>query len=293
MKEEIPSIKFKQTNNKNFGFEIVPINKIANIKQPGEHNPQKPHRLKFYNLLFFTKGNGRHFIDFKWYSVKKNTLVYLSKEAVHAFDFSTNLEGYCIIFTEAFFASCFPNFTFDFVLRLFNSQLFSPILYIPKESNFVKYLNLTLKELKTQQTFNQIHIIKSLLTILISKAENIKQNTGKNLINCSKLDVFQNYKLLIQRHHSENRNANFYASKLGITYKHLNTICKELINKTAKNIIDDFIILQAKRKLINTSIKSSQLGYELGFEDPTNFTKYFKNQTGLSPKSFKKKQATD
>ena len=53
------------------------------------------------------------------------------------------------------------------------------------------------------------------------------------------------------------------------------------------SIINDFIVLQAKRKLINSDIKSAQLAHFLGFEDPTNFTKYFKKLTGLTPKSFK------
>ncbi|MEP2935765.1 MAG: helix-turn-helix domain-containing protein [Gilvibacter sp.] len=286
MKKGIPNINFKPANDENFGFEIVPIEKIANRKQTKDHNSQKPHQLKFYNLLFFTKGEGRHFIDFKWYSVKENTLVYLSKEQINAFDFSTNLQGYCMVFTEAFFVSCFSNFTDNFVFRLFNPELFSPILQIPKESDFVHYFNLLQIEFNKKQAFNQKDIIKALLTILISKAENIKQNQNKIHFDSSKLNLFQNFNSLIENHYTKSRNASFYANKLAITYKHLNTTCKELMNKTAKNVIDDFIVLQAKRKLINSSIKSTELAYDLGFEDPTNFTKYFKNQTGLTPKSF-------
>ena len=119
MKKDIPHIKFNPTTAENFGFEIVPIEKIANRKQTEKHNSQLPHQLKFYNLLFFTKGEGRHFIDFKWYPVQENTLVYLSKEQVNAFDFSTNLKGYCMIFTEALFMNCFSNYTSNFVFRPF------------------------------------------------------------------------------------------------------------------------------------------------------------------------------
>lgn len=286
MKKNIPNIKFKPAINENFGFEIVPIERISNRKQTEGHNSQQPHQLKFYNLLFFTKGEGRHFIDFKWYPVQENTLVYLSKEQINAFDFSANLKGYCMVFTEAFFLSCFSNYAGNFVFRLFNPELFSPILQIPKDSDFVDYFNLLKKEFNMQDLFNQKDIIKSLLTVLISKAENLKQRQSKTSIDSSKLNLFQNFNSLIEIHFSESRNASFYANKLAISYKHLNSICKELMNKTAKNVIDDFVVLQAKRKLINTSIKSNELAYKLGFEDPTNFTKYFKNQTGLTPNSF-------
>lgn len=83
------------------------------------------------------------------------------------------------------------------------------------------------------------------------------------------------------------RNANFYAKKLNITYKHLNSICKDVADVTAKQFIDAFIILEAKRLLINSEMKSTELAYTLGFEEPTNFVKYFKKYTGLTPNTFK------
>jgi len=288
MTKDIPHIKFNPATADNFGFEIVSIEKIAKRKDNNGHNSELPHQLKFYNLIYFTKGSGRHFIDFNWYPVWKNTLVYLAKEQVNAFDFSQDLQGYCIIFTEEYFVSCFSNLTEDFVFRLFNPQLFSPILNIPKESDFVEYFDLLRQEFDSPKSFNQKIILNSLFTILISKAENIKQHQSYSFSNTSKVILFQRFTSLIENHYSESRNASFYANKLAVTYKHLNIICKELVNKTAKSVIDDFIVLQAKRKLINSTIKSTELAYNLGFEDPTNFTKYFKKLTGLTPKSFLK-----
>lgn len=284
-KYQIPNIKY-QSETRDFGFEIVPIFKIANKKQTGEHNSQLPHQLKFYNIIFFTEGQGRHYIDFKWYPVKEKTLVYLSKEQVHAFDFSSNLDGYCLVFTETFFMSCFSEFPKNYLLHLFNPHFSSPLLEIPNESEVTSYFNLLYKELQTKDTFNHQNITKSLLIILLSKAENNKETHNGTVFNTSKITLYKEFNLLIETNYKESRNANFYADKLAITYKHLNILCKDVTGKTAKNVIDEFVILQAKRKLINTSIKSNQLAYELGFEDPTNFTKYFKKQTDLTPKSF-------
>ena len=72
------------------------------------------------------------------------------------------------------------------------------------------------------------------------------------------------------------------------TYKHLNIVCKEVINKTAKQYIDEFVILEAKRNLVNSTIKSTELAYLMGFEESTNFVKYFKKHTGFTPNHFKK-----
>ena len=102
------------------------------------------------------------------------------------------------------------------------------------------------------------------------------------------MNLFKKFNSLIEQNIAKSRSADFYANELAITYKHLNLICKELVNKTAKNVIDDFLILKAKRNLINTTMKSNELAFKLGFEDPTNFTKYFKKHTGLTPKEFTK-----
>lgn len=286
MTKTIPQITFKNEIKDNFGFDIVSIQKIAKNKNDFQHHPELPHQLKFYNFIFFTEGSGRHFIDFKWYSVQKNSLVYLTKDQVNAFEFSENLKGFCLIFTEEYFVQCFSNVSNDFIFRLFNPQLFSPILQIPTNSDFENYFNLLKNEYENPNIFNHKTIIDSLFVLLISKAENIKQHQTFNIKHSSKVIIFQKFTSLIDKHLTKSRSAEFYANELAITYKHLNSICKELVNKTAKNVIDDYLILQAKRNLINLNIKSNELAYKLGFEDPTNFTKYFKKHTGLTPNSF-------
>lgn len=288
MKKDIPHIKFSHEINDNFGFEIVPISKIAKNKENYPHNPELPHQLKFYNFIFFTEGLGRHFIDFNWYPIQQNSLVYLTKDQVNAFEFSDSLKGYCIIFTEEYFVECFSNLSNNFVFRLFNPELFSPILQIPINSDFENYFNLLKKEYSNNQSFNQKTIVDSLFAILISKAESLKHNQTFYIKNSSKITVFHKFTSLIEKNLSKSRSANFYANELALSYKHLNSICKELVYKTAKNVIDDHVILQAKRNLINSTIKSSELAYKLGFEEPTNFTKYFKKHTGLTPNSFLK-----
>tara|TARA_R110002049_G_scaffold299568_1_gene489859 strand:- start:2259 stop:3140 length:882 start_codon:yes stop_codon:yes gene_type:complete len=286
MTKDIPYITYNPATTDNFGFEIVPIAEIAKSKNEHEHNPELPHQLKFYTLIFFLQGTGRHFIDFNWYPVQQNSLVYLTKDQINAFEFSEELKGYCILFTEEYFVNSFSNLTDNFVFRLFNPELFSPILQIPQNSDFLTFFKLLLKEYENSHSFNHKIIINSLFTILISKAEHLKQNLTFHISNSSKVILYQNFISLIEKNLPISRSANFYAEKLAITYKHLNSICKELMNKTAKNVIDDFIILQEKRDLVNSATSSSQLAYKLGFEDPTNFTKYFKKNTGLTPKSF-------
>ncbi|MFK7787625.1 MAG: helix-turn-helix domain-containing protein, partial [Crocinitomicaceae bacterium] len=203
------------------------------------------------------------------------------------FDLDSNLDGFCLIFTETYFVECLRTLPKEFVFRLFNPELLSPAVDIADDSDFLTYFQLLNLEYKNNRPFNKKVILESLFAILISKLEEVKQKQSTRELDDSKIVLFKRFTSLIEEHFSAQRSAQFYARELAITYKHLNVVCKEVINKTAKNVIDDFIILQAKRSLINSEIKSSELAYKLGFDDPTNFTKYFKKKTGLTPNSFK------
>uniref|UniRef100_UPI00404A7AD0 AraC family ligand binding domain-containing protein n=1 Tax=Gelidibacter sp. TaxID=2018083 RepID=UPI00404A7AD0 len=230
MAKDIPQINFKPAKTDNFGFEIVSIEKIAQKKNQNNHNSELPHQLNFYNLIFFTEGTGRHFIDFKWHKVQQNTLAYLSKGQINAFDFSKSLKGFCLIFTEEFFIECLSKLSEDFVFRLFNPQIFSPIVEIPVDSDFKTYFNLLKNEFSQTETLNQKNIIESLFSVLISKAEDIKRLQTIKIKDSTKIKTFQKFILLIEQHLSTSRSAVFYAKELAITYKYLNTICKELVN---------------------------------------------------------------
>ncbi len=288
MAKEIPSIQFRSGSTQFSGFEIIPLSRIIERRNELKEDPEKPHQLKFYSLTFYTKGESKQLVDFQWYPVQKNTLVYQSKEQINAYHFTKDIEGFCILFSQEYFEKCFGNLPKEVIFRLFSPHLYSPILQIPMSSDFDMYLSLLFKEFYAEHKFNTEAIIDSLFTIVLTKAEQLKQTQTFYQKDDQKLELFSKFNSLLYESYRTTRNADFYAQELGITYKHLNVICKELITKTAKQFIDDFIILEAKRKLINSQIKSNELAYEMGFDEPTNFTKYFKKLTGLTPNSFKK-----
>lgn len=289
MTDEIPHIQFESGYSKVREIEIIKLEDLIHRKDDLDHFPEKSHQLDFYMLVFYTNGETEHLVDFVWHKVRKNTLIYLTKGQVNAFKFKENLKGYLIIFTENYFKSQLNQLPKNAVIRLFTSHLFSPKIQVPLSSNVNNYMNLFYDEFyKEKREFNKRNILDSLYTILFSKLEQLKKHQTFHLKESDKLELFLKFKILLEQYFTESRNADFYAQKMNITYKHLNTTCKEIIDITPKQFIDEFIVLEAKRKLINSTIKSTELAYSLGFEEPTNFVKYFKKHAGLTPNSFKK-----
>jgi AraC-like DNA-binding protein len=289
MTKEIPHIQFESSSSKIKGIEIISLESLIERKDNLNHFPEKAHQLDFYMLAFYTEGETEHLVDFVWHKVRKNTLLYLAKGQVNAFKFDENVKGYLIIFDEGYFKKQLNKLPKNVVIRLFTSHLFSPKIQVPLSSNVNNYINLFYDEFyKEKREFNKTNVLDSLYIILFSKLEQLKKQQTFHLKETAKLELFLKFKMQLELSFTESRNADFYAKKMNITYKHLNTICKEIVDVTAKQFIDEFIILEAKRKLINSAIKSTELAYSLGFEEPTNFVKYFKKHSGLTPNSFKK-----
>nr|WP_299382943.1 helix-turn-helix domain-containing protein [Allomuricauda sp.] len=269
-------------------MEIITLEDLIFRKSDLDHIPEKAHQLDFYMLVFYAKGETEHLVDFVWHKASKNTLFYLSKGQVNAFKFNEGLSGFIILFTEDYFKAQLNKLPKNAIIRLFTSHLFSPKIQIPESSNTVDYIHLLFDEFyKDRDVFNKKNIIDSLYTIIFSKLEQLKQYQTFHLNETDKLEAFLKFKSLLEYNFRESRNADFYAKKMNFTYKHLNVICKEVADVTAKKFIDEFVILEAKRRLINSTIKSTELAFSLGFEEPTNFVKYFKKHTGLTPNKFK------
>lgn len=282
----LPPVSFKE-EAMDLGVDIISLEDIAANSHLYKPDPSKPHQLKFYNLIFFKTGSGNHFVDFKWYPVQKNSIVYITKDQINAFDCNAGLKGFCLIFTESFFVKALAHLSKDFVFEVFNPQLYSPVWSDNTPSDIFKYLLLFEKEYKDNTSSYKESILSALFVVILSKARSLQKESSYNAGDRLNIKLFSHFVDLLETNFVQSRSALFYANLLQVSYKHLNTICKDLVHKTAKTVIDEFIVLQAKRRLINTGIKSTQLAYELGFEDATNFTKYFKKHTGLTPKMFK------
>jgi AraC-like DNA-binding protein len=87
------------------------------------------------------------------------------------------------------------------------------------------------------------------------------------------------------------KNASAFAHQLNVHTNHLNRALKEVTGKTTSQWIAERSTKEAKALLVNGSLHISEIGYSLGFEHPSNFNSFFKNQTGQTPKAFRIKEA--
>ena len=284
MNKTIQKYEFKQSLK--LEFEIIDLSKIFEARKD---MMIEPHRAQFYHILWIEKGKGTHFVDFEPISIEDNTLICVPHNSVNKFDADGIYSGKVILFTKNFF--CKSNYDIQF---LHSTSLFSDLYPLAKikVNPQINSLKPILNSLETEYLRNpdsaQYHILNNLLHIFLLQAERELKNQGfKELKKSASLDYLILFKdLLEQNFHSEKSVSN-YASKLSISTKQLNKATTDLLAKTPKQLIDERVLLEAKRLLVHSNQSIKEVAYQLGYEEPTNFIKYFKKHTNTTPSEFR------
>ncbi len=99
---------------------------------------------------------------------------------------------------------------------------------------------------------------------------------------------FQKFVSLVIEHYKEERSIKFYADRLCITPKYLGRIVKEVSGQSALDLINSYVILEAKVLLKDNSHAVNHIADELNFPNASFFTRYFRQQTGLTPSAYRR-----
>jgi AraC family transcriptional activator of pobA len=283
--KKIPKISFRE-DLKTIGFECLNLAELTAKRKPKDHHPNRPHKIDFFAILTINEGSVKHQLDFKEYNLKKNDCLVISQGQVHSFDSNSSYNGHLILFTSDFLVNHLSPSTLFKTKNLFDYHLSSPNYHLDKFLlNDIKNLAF---EYAKQEYVLQSNVVASLFSIVILKLNN-RNLTTLNYANNQGFETFEKFKNLVEKEYHLTRNVSDFASKLHVSYKHLNEICKRFSSKTAKSFIDDFVILEIKRKLSSTSLSIKEISFENGFDEPTNFLKYFKKIVGQTPLEFKSK----
>lgn len=92
---------------------------------------------------------------------------------------------------------------------------------------------------------------------------------------------------LLGQHFRIHRSVDFYAQALHVTAGHLTKMLKRVSGKSARQLIDSAVVLEAKMLLANRSLTIAQIATALNFSDQSFFGKFFKKEAGLSPSAYR------
>jgi AraC-like DNA-binding protein len=135
----------------------------------------------------------------------------------------------------------------------------------------------------------QGEMLRVLLKRLLIKSVRLLKKTIVNpTLEQSKLDIIRQYNLFVEEHFREKHKVADYADLLNKSPKTLSNLFSKFNNKTPLQVINDRIILEAKKLLLLSTKSSKEIAYSLGFSEASHFSRFFKNHAGISPIHFKK-----
>lgn len=255
----------------------------------------KPHIHSFYQVIWFKKGNGQHSVDFKTYDFSDNAIFFIAPNQVHYFDDKSDYQGILIHFNELFLVQDQSPMEFFLNYNLFNNPYQQPSCCIGTgiEDILDEYISQIKKELVSGEAFGKELILKNYLQSFLIQVQRKKSEFDKSADKLSspmdekrmQLVKFLN---LIDENFVKGLSVAEYAGLLLISSRSLSDLTQQQLGKTPSQMIQERIILEAQRLLIYSNLNINQVGYRLGFDDPSYFVKYFKKYTSLSPLEFKK-----
>lgn len=266
------------------------ISKMDEIYENRKGKVDEPHRHNYYTVLVVVSGSGLHKIDFNTYDLSNNQVFFVAPGQVHQVIENEKSFGYAMTFSNQFLIENSIPISFIDSLNLFHNYGQSPPL-TPLKLQFAKiesfaqnifdlfYSEVAMKNLSIG-SYLKLLLIECNNICSINPADTESDTSGDNLLRAFKQIVNDNY--------TKQHSTTYYANLLNITPDHLNRTVKSKIGITAKDYIQARIITEAKRLLFFTDLSNKEIGYELGFNEPANFSAFFKKNTQLSPSNFKK-----
>jgi len=288
MSQDPIQIKFQNRHNPQAEFDMIELGEIFHRKDLN-HSPFQLHLVNFYLIVLFEEGSSAHTIDFTDHSCERGSLITIRKDQIHRFHKHPSAKGRLLLFTDDFLVSYLEKLEALKSLQLFNELLGEPKIQL-QEGELKEVLKIfariSQEYFQTNDDYS-LGIIRSELHILLAKLYRIKSQRNQIIENRKYLEEFIKLQKLVEQYANQHSKVKAYADMMGVSSKTLNTYTQSIVHKSAKEFIDEICTTQIKRLLINTELSVKEIAYASGFEETTNFYKYFKRQTSLTPEGFR------
>lgn len=269
--------------------DLFHINRVEDIRARLQF-PILPHRKTLYDFLFLTRGYSKRSKGLSDYSFEASALFFLPAYQISTHEWmSEDAQGFFCHFDWGLIEQVFPH-----------SRLFGECSFLQAEGNplvmvdatAVPTLTALLRRLEQEYTKLEqadLSIIAVYLATLFAELKQMAQPPVSIPKNAA-YRIAQAYKNALSQHIYKKQQVTDYAEMLAVTPDHLNKCVRTTTGKSAQDLLMEMLLLEAKVLLSQTQLSISDIAYKLTEKTPSDFSRFFKAKTGLTPKQYK--QAT-
>lgn len=261
--------------------------RIEDLIAAGGIKPILPSREESHTLIYVTKGSYKTKIGFKEYTIRSNDVLIIQAGVIFSTEeINRSVKGFTCHFHPDTLIGKFGNRSiiseFDF-LNIGNH----PIININNSKLAIQNLfERLIIEFKGKEEPSLI-IIHAYLYALLAE---LKILYGQNhpVTQSAAYRVTSQFRALAYQTTKENLKVADLAKVMNISPNHLNKSVKFITSKTASEIINERKMIEIKYLLYQSDLTISEISYEMGFSDPSYFTRFFRKREGISPTEFRK-----
>lgn len=248
-------------------------------------------RILGLTIALCVEGEAEIGIGGRKYKIRKNTLVGFSpKEYVHSVAMDSSVKLRVVACNLETIQTIMHKLSGFLPLMLHNPM--ETVMELSEEAFEIinDHFDHIAKQLKGRESaWKQLKITSLLQALLceimeqhymLSDGEEKPRTRKEEIVGMFFLEVLQNFQ--------QERRVAFYADRLCVTPKHLSAVTKEITGMTAGELIDHYVIMEAKIMLKETSLTVQEITNRLNFANQSFFGKYFKHLSGYSPSDFRK-----
>ncbi|MFI0817408.1 helix-turn-helix domain-containing protein [Streptomyces sp. NPDC021098] len=280
---EIPEIPFAApAGTPPAGVEVMPLADLR--RRVPEHRLTRPQRPHFHHLLTLTAGDLWHTVDFTGYALRPGSWLWVRPGQVQQWGDLTKAEGTLILFQQDVLDTATA--TAARVDDPHAPVASSPIADDAEALNFaVEHLRREFHALGHLPLEVHMAALRHLLAVLVLRLAHLTVPVGSPTPDPD--ETYLRFRDAVEQHFARTRRVEDYARLLGYSARTLARATLTTAGLSAKEFLDRRVVLEAKRMLAHSDQAAAQISEQLGFANPSQFSKYFMHRVGQSPTDFR------
>ena len=248
----------------------------------------RPEQINNYRIFWIREGKGNYQIDFNSYSFNSNVIFFLSPGQMFSIDSEEIKEAYQLSFNRDFY--CIQTHDTEVACNgfLFNNIYETPFVSpsTKETARLDRILTNLIEEFELEETA-KYDMLQSFLKQFIVYSVRVKKEYDV-IKEDTETKLFKDFSLLVEQNFKKLHSVTEYANRLGLSPKSLTKNFQKNGSQIPSDFIKSRIITEAKRQLLYTNSAVKYIAFDLGFNDPAYFSRFFTKATGQSPKEFQK-----
>lgn len=243
------------------------------------------HRHDFHEIFFLMDGKGEHMIDLDTHRFTAPSMHAIVAGQVHRLSRSADSSGAVLMFQrEAIHGTSMD----DDMHALFSGTNGGSVWELSSDRLDLArtLLDLIARETRTDEPTSR-RAANGLLGVLLAKCAHWAIADRPRGTDSSAADIARRFLADVERDFLTERRVGAYAERYAISVDHLSDLLRARIGRSAMEVLQDRLILEAKRLLLHSTMSLKEVGFALNMEDPAYFSRVFKKATGRTPRDYR------